>query len=212
MPPRLKVALVAPTLRILGGQAVQAHRLLTAWESDPEIEAELVPINPLPPVFRRLADVKFIRTFVTQLTYWPTLLRRLRHVDVVHVFSASYLSFLLAPTPAVLIARLLGKPVVLNYRSGEAPDHLKRSRLARLVLHRVNANVVPSAFLQDVFARFDIASEVIPNIVDLERFAFRARDEFGPRLLCTATSSPSTTLPARSERSRLCKRGIRTRP
>ena len=29
--------------------------------------------------------------------------------------------------PAVIVARLLGKPVVMNYRSGEAPDHSKRS-------------------------------------------------------------------------------------
>jgi L-malate glycosyltransferase len=190
MPARLKIALVAPTLRILGGQAVQADRLLKAWESDPEIEAELVPINPLPPVCQRLLEVKFVRTLVTQITYWPMLLKRLRHVDVVHVFSASYLSFLLAPAPAVLIARLLRKPVVLNYRSGEAPDHLKRSRIARVVLRRVNANVVPSAFLQEVFARFRIAAEIIPNIVDHDLFKFRIRRDFGPRLLCTRNFEP----------------------
>lgn len=190
MPPRLKVAIVAPTLRILGGQAVQAHRLLQAWQGDPEVEAQLVPINPLPPVLTSLADIKFARTVVTQLTYWPSLLKRLRHVDVVHVFSASYLSFLLAPTPAVLIARLLRKPVILNYRSGEAPDHLARSRFARLVLRHVDANVVPSSFLQGVFARFQIPAEIIPNIVDVDLFGFRDRPQFGPRLLCTRNFEP----------------------
>ena len=190
MPTRLKIAIVAPTLRILGGQSVQAHRLLKAWTADPEIEAELVPINPLPPVLRRFADVKFIRTILTQLTYWPTLLIKLQRADVVHVFSASYLSFLLAPMPAVLIARLLKKPVVMNYRSGEASDHLRRSRIARSLLRRVNANVVPSAFLQQVFARFNIAAEIIPNIVDLELFAFRERPTFAPRILCTRNFEP----------------------
>jgi glycosyltransferase involved in cell wall biosynthesis len=190
MTTRLRIAIVAPTLRILGGQAVQADRLLKCWTSDPEVEAYLVPVNPLPPLFGRLADIKFIRTVVTQLTYWPTLLSRLRHADAVHVFSASYLSFLLAPLPAVVIARLLGKPVVMNYRSGEAPDHLKRSRVARFLLRRVNANVVPSVFLQDVFARFHIASEIIPNIVDLELFAFRVRPRCAPRLLSTRNFEP----------------------
>jgi L-malate glycosyltransferase len=190
MATRLKIAIVAPTLRILGGQAVQAHRLVEAWAADPEIDAELVPINPVPPVFRRFAEVKFVRTLLTQLTYWPSLFGRLRRVDVVHVFSASYLSFLLAPMPAVLIARLLRKPVVLNYRSGEASDHLKRSRIARSLLRRVHSNVVPSAFLQDVFARFHIAAEIIPNIVDLELFAFRARTSFAPRLVSTRNFEP----------------------
>src|SRR5687768_445141 len=171
---RLKVAVVAPSLGILGGQAVQADRLLKCWQDDPEIEAWLVPVNPIPPKpFAGALRVKFARTAATQVTYWPLLLRELRKADVVHVFSASYFSFLLAPLPAVLVARLYGKPVVMNYRSGEAPDHLRRSAVARATLRHVDRNVVPSRFLQVVFAPFGIAAEVIPNIVDSTRFAFR---------------------------------------
>ena len=59
----------------------------------------------------------------------------------------------------------------MNYRSGEAPDHLRRSAIARATLRWVERNVVPSRFLQDVFAGFGIASEIIPNIVDVDRFA-----------------------------------------
>lgn len=170
---------------------MQADRLLRAWDGDPDVHAWLVPINPLPPgPLRRLLRVRFVRTAVTQLTYWPLLLRELRRADVVHIFSASYFSFLLSPLPAVLVARLLGKPVVLNYRSGEAPDHLARSRIARSVLRRVDVNVVPSTFLQEVFAAFGIPAEVIPNIVDLDRFAFRARMPIAPRLLCTRNFEP----------------------
>lgn len=183
---RLRVAMVAPSIRILGGQAVQAARLLRAWTGDPDVDAWLVPINPTPGrPWDRALDLKFLRTVVTQLWYWPLLLRELRRADVVHVFSASYLSFLLAPLPAVLVARLLGKPVVLNYRSGEAPDHLKRSAIARATLRRVDRNAVPSRFLQDVFAGFGISAEVIPNIVDVERFAFRERAPLRPRILST---------------------------
>ncbi|MBA3638668.1 MAG: glycosyltransferase family 4 protein [Acidobacteriota bacterium] len=183
---RLEVALVAPTVGILGGQAVQADRLLMSWQNDPEVRARLVPVNPTPPSpFRRAVNVKYLRTVATQLTYWPLLVRELRHVDVVHVFSASYFSFLLAPLPAVLVARLLGKPVVMNYRSGEAPDHLRRSAIARTVLRHVDRNAVPSRFLHDVFAGFGIRSEIIPNIVDVNRFAFRRRVPLAPRILST---------------------------
>jgi glycosyltransferase involved in cell wall biosynthesis len=191
VPSPIQVAIVAPTLRILGGQSVQADRLLKAWEGDSDVCARLVPINPEPPgALKRLLRVKFARTAVTQLAYWPLLARELRRADVVHVFSASYFSFLLSPLPAVLVARLLGKPVVLNYRSGEAPDHLERSRIARTVLRRADVNVVPSAFLQRVFAGFDIPSQVIPNIVDVERFAFRLRTPLRPRLLSTRNFEP----------------------
>jgi glycosyltransferase involved in cell wall biosynthesis len=184
--PPVRVAIVAPSMAILGGQAVQAERLLAAWAGDPDVRAWLVPVNPVPiwPL-RLLTRVRFARTLAVQAAYWPLLVRELRRADVVHVFSASYFSFLLAPLPAVLVARLLGKPVVMNYRSGQAPDHLARSAVARAVLRHVDRNVVPSTFLQDVFGRFGITAEVVPNIVDLERFAFRPRPVLRPRLLST---------------------------
>ena len=185
-PHPLRVALVAPSMGILGGQAVQADRLLRAWQGDPEVEAWLVPINPIPPgVARHAVDVKYLRTIATQLTYWPQLFRELRRADVVHVFSASYFSFLLAPLPAVLVAKLYGKPVVMNYRSGEAPDHLRRSAIARGTLRWVERNAVPSPFLQGVFREHGIQSEVIPNIVDVDRFSFRTRQPLAPNVLST---------------------------
>jgi glycosyltransferase involved in cell wall biosynthesis len=187
----LRVALVAPSLRILGGQAVQAQRLLDAWKNDPDVDAWLVPINPVPrPPFDRLLELKYVRTLITQLVYYPLLLRELRRADVVHVFSASYTSFLLAPLPAILVARLYGKPVVLNYRSGEAPDHLRRSAIARWALKGVEANVVPSSFLRDVFAGFGIPSRIVANVCELERFQYRERDPLRPHLLSTRNFEP----------------------
>jgi len=180
------VALVAPSLRILGGQAVQADRLLRAWRNDPDVDAWLVPVNPVAPSpFRWLLSLKYVRTLVTELTYIPLLLRELTRADVVHVFSASYTSFLLAPLPAVLIGRAFGRPVILNYHSGEAPDHLQRSSIARRTLARVNSNIVPSSFLVDVFREFGIHANVIPNLVDLDRFRFKPRGPLRPRLVST---------------------------
>jgi glycosyltransferase involved in cell wall biosynthesis len=183
---RLNIAIVAPSMGILGGQAVQAARLIRSWRDDPDVHAWLVPVNPMPPApVRWTVRVKYLRTVVTQLLYWPLLLRELRQADIVHVFSASYSSFLLAPMPAVLVAKLLGKPVVMNYRSGEAPDHLERSRIARATLRHVEQNAVPSSFLHDVFAAFGIRAEIIPNIVDVEHFRFRRREQLRPQILST---------------------------
>jgi glycosyltransferase involved in cell wall biosynthesis len=182
----LHVAIVAPTLEILGGHSVQAQRLLAAWRDDPDVHAWLVPINPRPVAGLRAAlRVKYLRTLVTEATYLPQLVRELARADVVHIFSASYSSFLLAPLPAVLVARALGRPVVLNYHSGEAADHLQRSAVARTTLARVECNVVPSRFLAEVFARFGLPATVVPNIVDLDRFAFRERRPLRPRFLST---------------------------
>src|SRR4030088_2558276 len=108
---RIRVAIVAPTLDILGGHSVQARRLLDAWRGDPDVNSWLAPINPRPPApFRWALGVKFLRTLVTEATYVPLLVREIARADVVHVFSASYSSFLLAPLPAILLARALGRP------------------------------------------------------------------------------------------------------
>ncbi len=188
---KLRVALVAPSLDILGGQAVQADRLLRAWQGDDDVECRLIPVNPVPPgPLRHARRVKYLRTAVTEATYLPSLVRQLADVDLAHVFSASYTSFLLAPLPAILAARALGRPVILNYRSGEAPDHLARSRVARVALARVDLNIVPSRFLVDVFGQFGISASIIPNLVDLKRFCFRPRVPLAPRLLSTRNLEP----------------------
>jgi glycosyltransferase involved in cell wall biosynthesis len=157
-----------------------------AWQDDPAVEAWLVPVNPMPPrPLRPLLRLKYARTIVTELTYIPLLAKELARADVVHVFSASYASFLLAPLPAIAMARALGRPVVLNYRSGQAPDHLRRSALARRALMQVDSNIVESDFLVGVFREFGIAAGAIPNVVDLNEFAFRLRNPVRPRLLST---------------------------
>jgi len=193
--PRLRVAIVVASLRILGGQAVQASRLLNGWAGDPEIDAWRVPIDPIPPPpFDRLLRVKYVRTIVTQLCYWPLLIRELRRADVVHIFSASYSSFLLAPLPAVIVSRLLGKPVLLNYHSGEAADHLRGSWIARTTLRRaVDVNVVPSAYLRDVLAGYGVDAAVVFNTVDRDAFAYRVRDSATHplRLLSTRNFEPN---------------------
>jgi glycosyltransferase involved in cell wall biosynthesis len=192
LPPRRRIAIVVASLRIIGGQSVQAQRLVEGWRGTPAIDAWIVPIDPVPPApFDRLLRIKYLRTVVTQLWYWPLLLRELRKADVVHAFSASYTSFLLAPLPAILVAKLWGKRVILNYHSGEAPDHLRRSALARFVMrHVVDANVVPSTFLRDVLLSFEINADVVHNTIDLRQFVYRSREPLRPRLLCTRNFEP----------------------
>jgi glycosyltransferase involved in cell wall biosynthesis len=182
---KIRVCIVVASIDIIGGQAIQAMRLIEAFSRERGIEAELLPINPrLPRPLHLLQRIKYVRTLVTSLAYIATLLVKLPRFDVVHVFSASYFSFLLAPTPAILIARLYGKPVLLNYHSGEARDHLERWRRTAIPIIRLaDRVVVPSAYLVEVFARFDIRAEAIFNTVDLSRFRFRYRRPLRPVLL-----------------------------
>jgi len=181
----IRVCLVAPSLSILGGQAVAAQRLLERLRMVPGLEVDFLPHDPRTnALLRQLQRVKYVRTVATSIAYVESLLRRLPAYDVVHVFSASYWSFLLAPTPAILIGKWLGKRVVVNYRSGEAEDHLTRwPKTSIPTLRRADAVATPSDYLVDVFARFGIRAESIANFVDPDAVRYRRRDVLKPVFL-----------------------------
>lgn len=181
--PQPRVTLVAASLEILGGQGVQAQALLEELRRE-GYPVSFLPVNPaFPAPFRWLRDVRYLRTLLNQILYLPSLMA-LRRTDVAHVFSASYWSFLLAPVPALLAARLFGKRSVLHYHSGEAEDHLSRwGLLVHPWLRLADEIVVPSRYLQDVFARHGYRTRVVRNVVDVMRFAYRERTGLRPRLL-----------------------------
>ncbi len=190
-PPRATVAMVAPSLDVPGGQAVQAAALVSCSRQE-GIEVSFIPTNPrFPRGLRFLRAVPLARTILNQALYAASL-TRLRKADVVHVFSASYWSFLLSPVPAMIVARLLGKRVILNYHSGEAGDHLKHWRgLVHPWLGLAHRIVVPSEYLRQVFEEHGYRAHVVPNIVDTGLFVYRERGALQPRFLSTRMLEPS---------------------
>lgn len=180
----VRVCLVGPSLDIIGGQSVVLDRLLSRFGETEGIDVSFLPVNPrLPGPLRALQRVKYVRTIVTSVAYVATLLRRIPEVDVVHAFSASYWSFLLAPVPAMLVGRLFGKRVVLNYHSGEADDHLANWRTAIPLARLAHVIAVPSGYLVDVFRRHGLEATAIYNFVDIERIPYRRRVTLRPRVL-----------------------------
>lgn len=185
MPEPVRVLIVAASLDILGGQAVQAERLVRHLQTEPSLQVSFLPINPrLPGKLRALQSIKYVRTLTTSILYWFNLLKQVRKYDVIHIFSASYLSFLIAPTPAILVSKLYGKRIVLNYHSGEAEDHLRRWRRSTIpILNLADKVVVPSDYLVKIFSNFGIDAYAIFNVIDLDKFDFRERAPLRPLFL-----------------------------
>src|SRR5204862_6994850 len=159
-------AVIGPGPDQPGGQGVQVRALAEGLRSD-GYSVTVIPIDPrFPAALRWLRKVRYLRTIINEVLYLAQL-RRLRRADVIHIFSASYWSFLLAPVPAIIIAKLLRKRIVLHYHSGEADDHLVRwRRIVTPFLRLVDEIVVPSSYLQSVFASHAYNSRVIPNVID----------------------------------------------
>jgi glycosyltransferase involved in cell wall biosynthesis len=188
--PRPRVAIVAASLDILGGQGVQARALADALRRD-GYSVDFVPINPrFPRGLGWLRRLRYLRTLVNQALYLPSLVR-LARADVVHVFSASFWSFLLAPVPAMVAAKALGARVVLHYHSGEAGEHLERwGMLVHPWLRLADVIAVPSGYLAEAFGSHGYSTRVIHNVVDLSRFQYRERVPPRPRLVSTRNLEP----------------------
>lgn len=165
----LRIALVGPLPPPAGGMANQTRQLAQLLRIA-HAQVELVQTNaPYRPAW--MGRVPMLRAAARLLPYAVRLWQAAGRNDVFHVMANSGWSWHLFATPAIRIAARRGVPVVVNYRGGEAAAFLARShRSVRATMERASAVAVPSAFLHKVFDEYGIGSEVVPNVVDLQRF------------------------------------------
>jgi glycosyltransferase involved in cell wall biosynthesis len=166
---RLTIGLVGPVPPPAGGMAMQTaqlRELLTHEGAD----VLLVPVNP-PYRPRWVEGVQGVRALFRLLPYLGALWRASARTDILHVMANSGWSWHLFAAPAIWIARLRGTPVVVNYRGGDAEAFLASSAaLVRASARRAAVVAVPSRFLQRIFEAHGIPTEIVANIVDLQRF------------------------------------------
>jgi nucleoside-diphosphate-sugar epimerase/glycosyltransferase involved in cell wall biosynthesis len=185
--PPVKLLIVGPALaRFHGGQEVQADLLCRLWRHEPDVRVAFVAHNPPLPLRLNWAE-RFpgLRTAARLPTRLRALWSATGRCDIVHIFSASHSSFVLATLPAWCAARLRGRPAVIHYHSPRADQHLSQSRLARWVLRTANSVVVPSSYLAAIFECHSVHSTVVPNVVDARGLRYRPRRSALARLVCT---------------------------
>ena len=187
----VSVLLIGPSFDILGGQAVQASRLMTVLSDVPGQKMTFFPINPRPPkAFLWVRKVPFLRTIVNVLLYNSRLLFAARKHDVLHIFSAGLNSYTLWTIPALLYGKLYGKKLIVNYRDGQAEEHITQWRTALPTLRLADRIVTPSGFLVDVFAKHGVKAQSIFNIIDADKFIYRKRKKLRPVFMTNRILEP----------------------
>lgn len=169
----LKVGLVGPLPPPSGGMANQCQQLFELF-GQYGLEMELVRTNrPYP--FSWVANLRGLRALFRLVPYLYALWRLAGRTSVVHVLANSGWAWHLCAAPAIWLAKLRGTPVIVNYRGGEAdPFFSGAPRIVHKTMGLADSLIVPSGFLEAVFARHGFASRIVPNIINLGRF--RARD------------------------------------
>lgn len=195
--PVRKVALVGPLPPPFGGMANQTRQLAEHLR-DEGWDVEVIQTNrPYRPAW--VERIPVVRAVFRLLPYLWALWNAAGRQRLFHILANSGWSWHLFAAPAVWIASLRGCCIVLNYRGGEAASFFARSfRWVAPTLKRCNRIIVPSGFLQQVFARYGIEAGVVPNPVDLNRFRFKrpSSKRKGPNLIVCRNLEPIYGIPA----------------
>jgi len=167
---KLHLGLVGPLPPPYGGMANQTKQLLHLLCEGRWVQVELVQTNaPYP--FKLISNIKGVRAIFRVLPYLYKIWRLAGNVQVMHVFANSGWSWQLFAAPVLWIGWLRKTPVIINYRGGYAHEYFSKSlRWIKPSMNKAAAIIVPSEYLKDVFSEFNFDVDVIPNIIDLQRF------------------------------------------
>jgi glycosyltransferase involved in cell wall biosynthesis len=181
---KLRLGLVGPLPPPEGGMANQTRQLAQLLGKE-GLDVRVTRTNgPCRPAWldrirgvRGLARLAELRLQLRSLT---------AHSQVMHVMANSGWAWFLCAAPAIRAATKRNLPVVVNYRGGLAREFLAESSGRVLpVLRQAHAVIVPSRFLQEVFAGYGIRADIIPNIVNREVFKPVARPDGGRHVVIT---------------------------
>ncbi len=152
-----------------GGMAMQTRQLADYFAQE-GISVTLLAVNP-PYSPKWVARIRGLRALCRLVPYLARLWQAAGSAHVFQVMANSGWSWHLFAAPAIWIGSWRGVPVIVNYRGGEAAAFLQRQfRWVAPSLRRASRVIVPSRYLQDVFARFGLVAEIIPNCVNTDVF------------------------------------------
>lgn len=161
----LHICLVGPVPPPAGGMANQTQQFKTLLQRD-GATVELVAVNaPYRPAF--VGRIPVLRALLRLIPYIINLYQAVGRAQVVHIMANSGWSWHLFAAPAIWISYLRRTPVIVKYCGGYAETFFAASwRTVHFSLRRTNTVLVPSTFLQQVFARYGHSTAIVPNILD----------------------------------------------
>ena len=190
----LSIGLIGPLPPPSGGMANQTRQLAGLLRTA-GADVSVIQVNaPYRPAW--VERLPGIRALFRLIPYLWQLWRTAGKVRLFHVMANSGWSWHLFAAPAIWIGWFRGVRVIVNYRGGEAEEFFSRSfRWIRPSLKKVTQVIVPSGFLADVFKRRGVATVIVPNIVNTDRFSAGDRHPdtvkgASPTLLVTRNLEP----------------------
>lgn len=176
----LRVCMVAPYLPRRGGVTVQTHLMVDGLLKE---GAEVIRVDTI----LHCLSSSFLLPLRMLLQFVVTAIRFLRSAprcDVVHIQACSWWGFLPVLACAPLNKWFVKKRLVISFHG--ARGHLWIRRFGPIVipfLRMSDALVVVSPLLKETFAKCGVPSEILWNLVNLDRFHYRERIDIKPDIV-----------------------------
>lgn len=176
------MCLVAPFPPPIGGMSIQADILFNSLIK----EGITVKAINTAPRLRGVLNMPGIRTLIKPVRMVFKSLYALRSCKTVIIFSCSYAHFFLTTIPALVIGRLYRKRILISYHGGLCESFFKQYKaIIKPFFKMADTVLVPSQYLKEVLAKFGVHTEVLPNIIDLDKFTFKSRERLLPNIVIT---------------------------
>lgn len=168
----MKIALIGPAPPPNGGMAMQTQQLYRLLKENGHDVSFIATNEPYRPQW--VGRIVILRALFRLISYCWLLSKQLKHQQIIHLMANSGWSFYLFAMPVIYIGSWYRVPIIVNYRGGNAkPFFAKSWRMVKGAFARVDRVIVPSNFLRQIFAEYQIETQVIPNIVDLSMFHYK---------------------------------------
>lgn len=165
-PDGYRIVIVAPFPPPFGGMGIQAEQLYTLLDSND------IPVSKIYSNWKITGKLKFIenisgiRTLIHLIHFLKKVVAISSSKTIFHVFSNSFASFFLWTGTCFIVCKLRGAPIIVNYRGGYAEQFLHYYRtIALLILGNADKVIVPSRYLESIFAKYQISTQIVPNII-----------------------------------------------
>jgi glycosyltransferase involved in cell wall biosynthesis len=119
-----------------------------------------------------------------------TLTKKSQNIDVVLLETFSGPSFVIADF-AGFFCKILKLPLIMVLHGGNLPKFLQKyPRWTKRVLRRADTLIAPSEFIAEKFNLPGYRAEVIPNVIELDKYPYRERGEILPQLIWMRSFHP----------------------
>jgi glycosyltransferase involved in cell wall biosynthesis len=169
----MNIALIGPIPPPNGGMAMQTQQLYKLLLSHGH-QVELIAVNAsYKPAW--IGKIPLLRAFFRLIPYFYALYVGIKGKDVVHLMANSGWAFHLFARPAIWMANWCHVPIFINYRGGKARAFFSTAwPYIKKDINSAAQVLVPSRFLQEVFAEFGVQATIVPNIINMDLFTFKA--------------------------------------